>query len=214
MMFGSATRSPLGPAGPGSVLPAARPAPAMTMGSTQPPTTGQSEGANSTQGTATTGERPQLQGETPSPGTTTPATAPPNASAAPTPATPVTPGATQAPGATDATGTGSAAPPAAAPIAPPSRMAPTRSMAGTPAPAASDAGARLTSVLESSRQIQRRSAVRVTVQNETAIVRGRVATDRDRAVAEAMIRLEPGVWHVQNELAVESPPAFEDSSTR
>ena len=56
-------------------------------------------------------------------------------------------------------------------------------------------------------QIQTRSPLDVSVQGATATLRGSVATDRDRILAEQMVRLEPGVWKVQNELVVASVPA-------
>ena len=55
--------------------------------------------------------------------------------------------------------------------------------------------------------------IRVTVENETAILHGRVATDRDRRLAEAYVRLEPGIWAVRNELIV-GPPALLSAVSR
>jgi hypothetical protein len=97
--------------------------------------------------------------------------------------------------------------PAAAPAAVSPRMAlPQLSMGSGPLPPASDAGATLSALLERSRQIQKRSPISVTVKDYTAILRGRVATEHDRSLAAALLLLEPGIWEVQNELVVESPP--------
>jgi osmotically-inducible protein OsmY len=75
--------------------------------------------------------------------------------------------------------------------------------------------ARLTARLEKSKAIQKRSPISVTMQRDTAILRGRVATEHDRDLAAAMLMLEPGVGQVQNELVVESPPpAAQGVSTR
>lgn len=45
----------------------------------------------------------------------------------------------------------------------------------------------------------------VSMQGRTAILRGEVATPRERALAEAWVRFEPGVSAVQNDLIVEPP---------
>ena len=83
---------------------------------------------------------------------------------------------------------------------------PQLSMGSGPLPPASDAGATLTSLLDRSKQIQKRSPLSVTVKDYTAILRGRVATEHDRSLAAALLLLEPGIWHVQNELVVEPAP--------
>jgi osmotically-inducible protein OsmY len=59
--------------------------------------------------------------------------------------------------------------------------------------------------------IQTQAPIRVEVQGRTTILRGVVATDHDRFLAESMIRLEPGVEKVKNELEVENPTP-EDST--
>jgi hypothetical protein len=66
--------------------------------------------------------------------------------------------------------------------------------------------ARLLSLLANDRRINKRTTIRVTTQDGATILRGRVATANDRAVAEAVARMEPGVWEVRNELTVESLP--------
>jgi hypothetical protein len=50
-----------------------------------------------------------------------------------------------------------------------------------------------------------RSPMEVTVQNETATLRGKVATEHDRLLAEHIARFEPGVRFVKNELTVAKP---------
>lgn len=55
-------------------------------------------------------------------------------------------------------------------------------------------------------QIQTRGPVQVSLQGRTAILRGVVATEHDRAVAARVALLEPGVSQVQNELQVGSAP--------
>jgi BON domain len=47
--------------------------------------------------------------------------------------------------------------------------------------------------------------IRVAMDGPTVILRGTVATDYDRRLAEAMIRLSPGVYAVRNELEVKPP---------
>jgi hypothetical protein len=66
--------------------------------------------------------------------------------------------------------------------------------------------ASLTARLENAKQIQKRSPISVTLQGDTAVIRGRVATEHDRDLAAGMLQLEPGVGQVKNELVVESPP--------
>jgi hypothetical protein len=64
-------------------------------------------------------------------------------------------------------------------------------------------------------QIEKRSTITVAVENETAVLRGRVATERDRLLAENLARFQPGIWRVRNELVVENPPpAAAKSSSR
>jgi len=65
---------------------------------------------------------------------------------------------------------------------------------------------RIARLLERMPQIMKRSPIRVTVVGETAILRGRVASSRDRELAENLVRLEPGIWEVRNELVVEESP--------
>jgi osmotically-inducible protein OsmY len=59
---------------------------------------------------------------------------------------------------------------------------------------------RIATLLERTVQIKKLSPIRVEVRGETAILRGRVATQEDRQLAENLVRLEPGIWDVKNEL--------------
>jgi hypothetical protein len=63
----------------------------------------------------------------------------------------------------------------------------------------------IAAVLQGAPQIGKRSSIRVFVQNETAILRGEVATPHDRELAENLARFEPGIWDVKNEIVVRSP---------
>jgi hypothetical protein len=45
----------------------------------------------------------------------------------------------------------------------------------------------------------------VSLVGRTAVLRGAVATERDRALAEALVRFEPGISDVQNDLRVAPP---------
>lgn len=60
----------------------------------------------------------------------------------------------------------------------------------------------LTALLARTPQIIRVSPISVTMESDTAVLRGRVRTPRDRQLAEDIVRLEPGVWEVRNELVV------------
>jgi osmotically-inducible protein OsmY len=55
--------------------------------------------------------------------------------------------------------------------------------------------------------IKSSAPIEVAVQGQTAILRGEVSSDHDRLLAEQLLRLEPGIWLVQNELKVSSAAA-------
>jgi hypothetical protein len=55
------------------------------------------------------------------------------------------------------------------------------------------------------------SPIRVESQGRTVVLQGVVATEHDRVIAEQLIRLEPGVENVKNELAVASSTLAEPS---
>lgn len=75
-----------------------------------------------------------------------------------------------------------------------------------PLPAAAQAGAALSQRLNTAPTLKVRG-VTATVQGQTAILRGSVASSHDRQVAEQLALLEPGIWQVQNELVVAQPAA-------
>jgi hypothetical protein len=50
------------------------------------------------------------------------------------------------------------------------------------------------------------SPVSVSVSGGTATVRGVAKTPYDRLVVAAMVRMEPGIWQVNNELTVQPQP--------
>lgn len=72
--------------------------------------------------------------------------------------------------------------------------------AGSPGP-----GPFLTALLARTPRIARVSPISVTMESDTAVLRGQVRTLRDRQLAEDLVRLEPGVWEVRNELVVAEP---------
>jgi len=54
--------------------------------------------------------------------------------------------------------------------------------------------------------IRRRSPITVTIEGQTATLRGRVASQEDRMLAEDLALMEPGISQVRNELVVEGSP--------
>ncbi len=56
-------------------------------------------------------------------------------------------------------------------------------------------------------RLQVHSPLEVSIEGRTATLRGAVATERERILAEQMVHLEPGVWTVDNQLVVHSEPA-------
>lgn len=67
--------------------------------------------------------------------------------------------------------------------------------------------ARLVGRMERSSWIQNRSPIEISIDDQgTATLRGLVATDHDRALAEQMTLLEGGIWRVENLLKVETAP--------
>jgi len=51
----------------------------------------------------------------------------------------------------------------------------------------------------------RDSKLQVAIEGNVVVLRGVVGSDHDKALAEALLRLEPGVYHVRNELQVQTP---------
>jgi hypothetical protein len=70
--------------------------------------------------------------------------------------------------------------------------------AGNPAAVIAD-------VIRRNTRIQKLSPITVRLERETAILRGRVATEHDRQLVELLTRFEPGIWQVRNELTVGDP---------
>ncbi|MFO0845119.1 MAG: BON domain-containing protein [Gemmataceae bacterium] len=58
----------------------------------------------------------------------------------------------------------------------------------------------LEAVVARSERLPSAGNIRVTTEGETVVLRGRVTSERERRLAEAMIRLTPGVREVRNEL--------------
>lgn len=56
---------------------------------------------------------------------------------------------------------------------------------------------------------QNRSPIQVQVRGRTAILRGEVSTEHDRAIMEQVVRLEPGIEAVKNEIVVAGPKPAE-----
>jgi osmotically-inducible protein OsmY len=66
-------------------------------------------------------------------------------------------------------------------------------------------GSSLEQRLEKSSWVQTRSPMDVSIQSGTATLRGVVATEDDRRLAERLARLEPGIRRIDNQLTL-SPP--------
>ncbi|HUT95440.1 MAG TPA: BON domain-containing protein [Thermoguttaceae bacterium] len=66
--------------------------------------------------------------------------------------------------------------------------------------------------LEKSSWLRPQSPMEVAIEGGTAILRGVVATEHDRVLAERVAKLEPGVRQVENLLTL--APASESPSTR
>jgi osmotically-inducible protein OsmY len=63
----------------------------------------------------------------------------------------------------------------------------------------------LQSLLQRSSALRDAGNIQLVVSDSRVILRGRVRTPRDRRLAEALIRMTPGVQDVQNNLQVTSP---------
>jgi hypothetical protein len=60
----------------------------------------------------------------------------------------------------------------------------------------------LQAVVDRSSMLKSRKGVTVSIEDGVVVLRGEVASDRDRRLAEGILRLEPGVAEVRNELIV------------
>jgi hypothetical protein len=63
----------------------------------------------------------------------------------------------------------------------------------------------VTRLLQASPEFQWTSRIEVSVAGRVATLRGEVASERDRALAERLVLFEPGIDSVRNELKVKSP---------
>ncbi len=78
-----------------------------------------------------------------------------------------------------------------------------------PAPIESEVQAQLTNLLRSCPHLHQTSPIEVLLEGRTATLRGEVASERDRILAQQLILFEPGISRVKNELIVrpaDSPP--------
>jgi hypothetical protein len=72
-------------------------------------------------------------------------------------------------------------------------------------PSSNQLSTSLTRRLAKTPAIQARTPIRVELQGRTAILRGVASTEHARCLAAEMVRLEPGIEVVRNEIVVESP---------
>ena len=72
-------------------------------------------------------------------------------------------------------------------------------------PVPSDLAQVVTTRLQGIKAIRAQSPLAVEFEDSTAVLRGEVASEHDRVLAEQLVRLEPGVGQVRNELTVGSP---------
>lgn len=72
-------------------------------------------------------------------------------------------------------------------------------------PAPAQLSSRLAQRLEKSSWLDAQSPIEVAFEQGTAILRGVVATEHDRTLAERMARLEPGIRQVENQLTLVQP---------
>jgi hypothetical protein len=81
---------------------------------------------------------------------------------------------------------------------------PPNAAAIAPAYAPEAVASRLAGRMERSSWIENRSPLQVTIDQGTATLRGAVATEHDRVLAERLALLEGGIWKVENLLRVDS----------
>ena len=70
--------------------------------------------------------------------------------------------------------------------------------------AAESVSSELTQRLQATDRIQRMGSIKVSVVDRTAILRGTVASERDRRLAQMLVLFEPGISNIRNELTVRS----------
>jgi hypothetical protein len=73
-------------------------------------------------------------------------------------------------------------------------------------------GSKLATRMETSSWLETRSPMEVAIEGNTAILRGVVASEHDRSLAERLAKLEPGIRRVENRLTL--APASESPSTQ
>lgn len=86
-----------------------------------------------------------------------------------------------------------------------------------PAPAPRQLGTKLTGRIAGMSRIRSTGPLTVSVEGRTAVLRGMVASDHDRVLAEQVALLEPGISRVRNELTIladEPSPAILPPSNR
>jgi hypothetical protein len=78
----------------------------------------------------------------------------------------------------------------------------------------SDVTAKLARRLESTLSLDESSSIEASVEDGVAILRGEVSSERDRRMAGLLVRFEPGIADVRNELKVTAPAAKADAPLR
>jgi hypothetical protein len=73
-------------------------------------------------------------------------------------------------------------------------------------PAKEVVGSNLSQLLGSCSRLQCLGPIEVSLTGRTATLRGRVASERDRSLAERLVLFEPGISKVENDLVVGPPP--------
>jgi hypothetical protein len=66
-------------------------------------------------------------------------------------------------------------------------------------------------IIKRSSDLPSRDSIRVLTDGPSVILRGEVLSDHERLFAEALLRLEPGVRQIRNELTVRPPPKLSSS---
>ncbi len=61
-------------------------------------------------------------------------------------------------------------------------------------------------LIQSTGQIQKVTPITATMAGEAVVLRGEVATERDRELVAMLARLQPGIWSVRNEVVVSGQP--------
>jgi len=74
-------------------------------------------------------------------------------------------------------------------------------------PATKDVSSALAARLEACPELQRTGPIAVSLEGRTATLRGMVASERDRSLAQLLILFEPGISAVRNELTIPTPAA-------